>query len=96
MPAEVTFSAVQRETLVRMRCAGLSWNRIADELGVSKGRVHAEGVALGLASALPVRVRPVEERGNLGPGGILWAWHPISRNVLAEAGLPVPAVGEVW
>ena len=96
MPSEITFSEAQREALVRLRKAGRSWERIGEEFGVSKGRAHAEGVSLGLAAPLPVRVRSVEDRGNLGPGGVLWAWHPIARNVLAEAGLPVPAVGEVW
>ncbi len=93
----IVFSPERRAELVKFRRAGLSWDDIGRRMGVSRARAHVEGVSLGLASPLVRGVpaaKPVPRDCGAGEG--LRAWHPISRGVLADAGLPVPREGEVW
>lgn len=109
MAEAIHFSSEQRALIRDMRIRRqMSWDLVSSALGVSRSRAIAEGVGMGLAHSSTARIALLQEarsaagavcrreaRGVFG-GEALPAWHSISRGVLAEAGLPVPRVGEVW
>ena len=89
-------SDAERDRLRSLREGGSTWGMIAAAMGCSVYRAMREASAMGLKTAqvLPERKASAVRR-DCG-GGALGVWSPISRGVLADAGLPVPGPGEVW
>jgi hypothetical protein len=96
MPEPRVVTAAERDLLVGMRLGGARWDDIAAALRCSRWRVIEEAKDLGLPTGpFPVVRSPRAVRNDYKKEP-LPAWNAVSRGVLADAGLPVPRVGEVW
>ena len=89
-------SEAERDRLRSLREGGSTWGMIAAAMGCSTYRAMREASAMGLKTAQVFPERKASAVRRDCGGAPLGVWSPVSRAVLADAGLPVPAPGEVW
>jgi hypothetical protein len=80
MPPKLVWSEPRDIRLKRMRSEGISWDTIADELGISRNAARERGRRVGARLPPADHVAPPEDvdRPPLPPG------HPVSWGVLIE------------